>query len=498
MKYLYGASVQGIQEFITQTGRLKEVVGASELVEQICTSLFLEMAGVDENDPNIIRNAAGNIRYIFDEEADCRSFVRDFSRSVRKKAPGVRITQAVLTFGPDELATKLRELELKLTKLRSRADLPLDIGYMGLERCRRTGNVAVRTTSDEEYICQATVEKLSASGSNNQRLLRKLTGELNLEKERFPLDMEMISKGEKKDWIAVIHADGNGMGNIVQALGQMLIGRNNNAVALAFSDFSKLIDRSTTAAVRHAFASTFKKEIEKRSEYIPVRPLVMGGDDVSLIIRADKALSFCNAFMEHFELSAGEALEGFRRSHDLEQLPGTLTVCAGIAFVKSSYPFHYAFELAEELCAEAKKSSKKQVVELKLDVIPSSLSFIRMQDSFIEDKLSDIRERTQGNGGVTFNYGPYYLRQTGNTASLTELRNKLDLLRDLGSEVNEGPMSKLRKWVTEASRDPSLAEFLMDRIKQNNENFYKALSLEDHRKGKSIIHELIQIHSLES
>jgi hypothetical protein len=121
-----------------------------------------------------------------------------------------------------------------------------------------------------------------------------------------------------------------------------------------------------------------------------------------------------------------------------------------------------------------------------------------MQDSFIEDKLSDIRERTQGNGGVTFNYGPYYLRQTGNTASLTELRNKLDVLRDLGSEVNEGPMSKLRKWVTEASRDPSLAEFLMDRIKQNNENFYRTLSLEDHRKGKSIIHELIQIHSLES
>ena len=36
-KYLYGASVQGIQQFIFQTNELKDIVGASELVEFICT-----------------------------------------------------------------------------------------------------------------------------------------------------------------------------------------------------------------------------------------------------------------------------------------------------------------------------------------------------------------------------------------------------------------------------------------------------------------------------
>ena len=35
MGYLYGASVQGIQNFIFQTNELKDIVGASELVAQI-------------------------------------------------------------------------------------------------------------------------------------------------------------------------------------------------------------------------------------------------------------------------------------------------------------------------------------------------------------------------------------------------------------------------------------------------------------------------------
>ena len=66
-KYLYGAAVQGIQNFIFQTNELKDIVGASELVEEICTSAFDEFAS--ENGESILR-AAGNIKFIFNEEED--------------------------------------------------------------------------------------------------------------------------------------------------------------------------------------------------------------------------------------------------------------------------------------------------------------------------------------------------------------------------------------------------------------------------------------------
>lgn len=39
-KWLYGASVQGIQGYIFQTNKLKDVIGASELVKELCETDF--------------------------------------------------------------------------------------------------------------------------------------------------------------------------------------------------------------------------------------------------------------------------------------------------------------------------------------------------------------------------------------------------------------------------------------------------------------------------
>ena len=75
-QYLYGAAVQGIQSFIFQTNTLREIVGASELVEEICTKMFAEQLGISktnlDNDGNAIINAAGNIKYIFNNEDKCK------------------------------------------------------------------------------------------------------------------------------------------------------------------------------------------------------------------------------------------------------------------------------------------------------------------------------------------------------------------------------------------------------------------------------------------
>ena len=39
-KWLYGASVQGIQGYIFQTNKLKDIVGASELEKDLCETNF--------------------------------------------------------------------------------------------------------------------------------------------------------------------------------------------------------------------------------------------------------------------------------------------------------------------------------------------------------------------------------------------------------------------------------------------------------------------------
>jgi len=46
-KYLYGASVQGIQDFIFKTNKLQEIVGASEIVKNI-SHIFEDNFSADE------------------------------------------------------------------------------------------------------------------------------------------------------------------------------------------------------------------------------------------------------------------------------------------------------------------------------------------------------------------------------------------------------------------------------------------------------------------
>ena len=97
-KFLYGASVQGIQGFIFQTNELKDIVGASELVENICTEMFKPYG----EKGTIVVNAAGNVKCIFSKKEDCEFAVRYFPKSVMEKAPGITISQAVVKLRSDE------------------------------------------------------------------------------------------------------------------------------------------------------------------------------------------------------------------------------------------------------------------------------------------------------------------------------------------------------------------------------------------------------------
>ncbi|MDZ7896941.1 MAG: hypothetical protein U5N85_02775 [Arcicella sp.] len=160
-KYLYGASVQGIQDFIFKTNKLKEIVGASELVEQICTSKFKNSIKFKEK--NLILNAAGNVKYIFETEQDCKDMVLNFPKEIMEFAPGITISQAVVKIdGEKKLPAAINELEKKLKAQRNKATPPFEIGYMGLERSRRTGGIAFRTkehkddNEDNQYVCEAT------------------------------------------------------------------------------------------------------------------------------------------------------------------------------------------------------------------------------------------------------------------------------------------------------------------------------------------------------
>ena len=454
MKYLYGASVQGIQNFIFATNKLKEMVGASEIVEQICTRFFegfLKEQGIEIKDLNSIVNAAGNIRIAGNKEQIAK-ICKYFPKEVETYAPGITISQAVEEFENEIDKSIMDQLEDKLKVQRNRLVRPAEIGWTICARSPRTGKPACTRTKGELQD-RATNNKICETKKNT--LVEKLKIK---DKKLLPYDISDILRSDRDDWLAIIHADGNSLGKILQQLGNAL-SRKPEKVASGYRRFSVALDKATCHSAQKAFqkiiiASIEEKDKNKDRKY-PLRPIIIGGDDLTVICRADLAIDFTKAFLENFQQESKKQLHELIEEFDLDFKEG-LTACAGIAFVKESYPFHYGYHLAEELCTAAKKSSKK----INEKHVPSSIAFHKVLSSFQESyQLTKKRELTAGK--ISFCYGPYSISKQQGMPCIEDLLSCVDMLKE-----EQSPKSGLRNWLSELHYGEKVADELLQRVSQ--------------------------------
>lgn len=418
MAYLYGASVQGIQDFIFETNRLREIVGASEIVERICTDRFLDL--IDASKVDVVLSAAGNVRIKSESKDALETIVNQFPQMVAKLAPGMTLSQAVVKCGGTE-KEDFNKLEQALKIQRNKAIRPTEITALGIERSRRTGKSAVANIKikkdKRESVDAGTENKIKASKTSS--LIRKLKE--NAAEDDFSNDMEEMTSSSCK-WLAVIHADGNSIGETIASLGKTPI-----------KEFSEYINQATIGAARTAFSSAI--ETAKMDDVYPIRPIVIGGDDLTVVCRADLALDFISEYLTAFQKNGDKY---------------GLTASAGIAFVKESYPFHYAIELAEDLCKVSKTRSREK----------AGVSFHKIQSSFI-DSYDEIKKRELTAGGISLSNSPYYLDE------LKQLQERVLVVSEAMA-----PKSGIRKWLSELHRDKNSADQLMDRICEVTKNKY--------------------------
>lgn len=504
-RYLYGAAVQGIQSFILQTNKLQEIVGASELVEETCTSFFKKQVGEDKfKKENLILGAAGNIKYIFECQDECQEFVRKFPKEVMEMAPGITISQAVVKYKERKLNDALQDLEDKLRIQRNKVSIPFEVSFMGTKRVSKTGGVAYEPSpfKEEKFIDEATFKKLDKQESHS--LFKKISG---LNDFNTKVDILFNLDNLRGSWMAVVHADGNGLGAILQNLNISLQSKTDEEVKNAFKQFSNALEASTKKAAQDAFKETVQKENGKP---YPIRPIVLGGDDLTIIIQADLALRFTHEFLKEFENQTKKEFSFLSKDFQIKGFENGITACAGIAYVKKTYPFHYAVDLAEKLCGDAKNFVKGKTNEYKYHhpkmngngLVPkSALAFFKVQDSYIESSLSDMKERVAKAEGYDFNYGPYLIdSENKDFANIDELLDKLKVIDEYGDKHDKGEsngISKLRQWITEVYKDKITADFFLDRMKTVNSKFYKKMGLEEERaKKKSIINDVVILNSL--
>lgn len=238
-------------------------------------------------------------------------------------------------------------------------------------------------------------------------------------------------------WLAMVHIDGNGLGKIIEEKSGLKDGQEQ------IKSFSHNLDEATKRAARKAVKQLDDKKDEEgkdRFKRIPILPIVLSGDDFTFVCRASVAVEFVNLYLKEFENETA-VLDG-------------LTACAGIAFMKSSYPYYYAYNLAEELCGEAKKRSNREA---------SCLMMHKIQDSFVEEYDEIVKRELTPQPGLSFCYGPYYYQKDLGKTTIKALLDDVNAL-DNDSKEGNAVKSHLRQWMTELHRDPEMAKQKAKRV----------------------------------
>lgn len=434
----------GIQPFIFNSNVLRENIGASELVHRATRLWAFE--SLDELEPNrdneparnnisgdearqdhvaamytakfeadgsdkvgaeVVYAGGGNTVVLFqgrDHLQRARDFVFHLGCRILEDAPGLNLYAA---HGEYEWGNEQHPLpqvisdalsELGRNKGRDPGSLPA-LGWPVTAACTSTGLPANSPHPDSKGKTGA------ASRANRQVKAKWDAADLADERLRgmFPWieearfewtnNFDDLADLRERDegYIAVVHADGNGMGARIKALTEAWSmgdkALDPRGYIKAMRELSVTVQNTAQAALQctlealtqflavEDWQQPWQHAIRGEVHYFPVRPIVFGGDDVTLVCAGAWGLAVAQRYLAELER---------------QSLPDGAPpyACAGVAIVKTHYPFSQAHELSEELL----KSAKSRVRAITGGKMASALDW-HYTTAGLTAELKEIRRR---------------------------------------------------------------------------------------------------------
>ncbi|MDG4771950.1 hypothetical protein [Solwaraspora sp. WMMD792] len=366
------------QAYVFASNKQAVNVGASELIFRSGTEWVTEaVRKINERSGRdaveIVVAASGKALLLAPNAADGRAVIRAVTRRALHQAPGLEIWGTVDPKAVDndaDLADGLSRAYQLQAAWRSRRPSPL-LRHPTLpftRPCHYSGQPST-AFGDEGGTPYPRAAKVDAAwrrrNVGRDRMADRLVDSAVVQADK--LNDGVSNAG----WVAVMHADGNGIGDVFRKISTTYSGQD---FLTKLGAFSRALDEVTVTALRYAV-----EQVNDRTGWL--LPLVVGGDDVTVVMDARPAFEVTATFVERFaEQAAGN--ETISQVLTDARLPG-LTACAGIAYVKPHYPFSQAYELAEELCSSAKQIKR-------IDPSYGALDFHVLHDS-IGQSLGRIR-----------------------------------------------------------------------------------------------------------
>ena len=178
--------------------------------------------------------------------------------------------------------------------------------------------------------------------------------------------------GNRNRW-AVIAMDGNDMGE-QHRKASIKFGDNVDTMSCWVKAMSGALNDCSEGACRAGIkrvliewagadgAEYLEKARRKGTVYLPIRPLVVGGDDIVVLCHASYARTFVMEAMRAFEEISEQKAREVKDAQGLDLWPATkgrLSITAGVLYAPVSLPLSSAMGYAEALMASAKSKGRK-------------------------------------------------------------------------------------------------------------------------------------------
>lgn len=412
-----------IQQYIFSSNKLKTNIGASYIVKSIydkqhLTNLLHALGAGNDNWDNTTENiqiiannsiqweigyiGGGNALIFFKDTGLANRFVKEYTKQLLIKYPGLNTAFGIKeNFDINKFNDNIKELHKSLQQNKNKYFPRTTLEKFGFTlECRESNESAeLWDNTMDEYISSVLKAKLDAEEHATDELNIKYKAILNgLE---FPKNFEHISPEQEQSYIAVVHIDGNSMGKRFE------ICQNLTEI--------RELSKSVANATENAFKNTLQILVEKivknddllkkqgiklKDKYVPFRPIIIGGDDITFVCHGKLGIFLAKTFIKEFTMQ--NVSDG-----------NPLSACGGIAIVKTKFPFFKAYQLAEELTKSAKDKSREKVNSSYIDFHISSGGFSGTWDDIKENYY----EAVEGNA----HFGPYRIDIDNDEKSLKNL-----------------------------------------------------------------------------
>jgi hypothetical protein len=397
----------------------------------------------------------GNALLVFRDQHDANAFVRSFSRLILTHFPGIKLAFGLHSGFEYQEGDDYKRFRMELHKslIRNRnfstvQVLPFKHGIV--EDCPLTNEaqeIQYREGNTVREISKSAWSRLSFVEEAQDTLKEKFRQEIG-DGFTFTDDLGKFGQPDDKGYIAIVHADGNGMGQRFIECKSLSETRQLSAAVAEYADkvMQKLIQYIASdlfgeeGKLKAAEGWKLDWDKDEGKKILPIRPLILGGDDITFVCEGRLGVHLAEKLLEYM---AAMPING-----------DYISACAGIAIVGTKYPFYKAYQLSEELIKRAKKASREHN-DSWLDYMISTGGFSGALEEIIEDQFT-----VAGKG--TLKNGPYQVDSNDGTMNALQAGMK-HFLKGIGSN-DSWPRNKIKDLRDALRRDDAFQSYFLTEL----------------------------------